>query len=226
MIVSKNTLVTVELHLHTRASKDSLVQPDRLLRHCKRIGVDKVAVTDHNEIAGALELKAMAPEHVIVAEEIKTTEGELIGYFMTEWIPPGLEPMEVITRLREQGAVITVPHPFDKDRGPKWSEAELLSIASHVDAIEVFNARCLTNKPNQKAAAFARDHNLLATVGSDAHSLFEVGRATLTMPDFNDAGGFKKSLQQAQPRTRLSPAFVRLFSRYAAGTKRFKSRFF
>jgi len=212
--------VKVELHVHTRFSKDSLIQPGRLIKHCERIGLDRITITDHNEISGAVEAKKIAPERVIVGEEIETTHGELIGYFMHERVPPGLPPMAAIARLRDQGAVISVPHPFDTMRSKHWSQEDLLAIAPEVDAIEVFNARCLNNKPNQEAEVFARQHGMLATVGSDAHSLWEVGRATLHMASFSDAQGFLRGLSEAKQETRLSPAFVHLFSRFAVIWKR------
>jgi len=92
-----------------------------------------VAITDHNQIEGALRAKSLAPELVIVGEEIETTQGELIGYFMTEWVPAGLDSMETIKRLRAQGAVISVPHPFDTVRSQHWTEADLLAIAGGRD---------------------------------------------------------------------------------------------
>ena len=211
----------VELHVHTIYSKDSLVSPERLLSHCQRIGVDKVAVTDHNQIEGAFAAKALAPDRVIVGEEIRTTAGELIGYFMKKWIEPDLEPMEAIARLRDQGAVISVAHPFDTVRTQHWMLEDLLAVAPYVDAIETFNARCLSPEPNRAAAAFAEDHHLLATVGSDAHSLFELGRATLISPDFYNAETFIAALKVAKPAVRLSPFFVHLFSRFAVFRKRF-----
>lgn len=216
----ENALVRVELHAHTRASKDSLVRPARLIDHCVKIGIDRIAITDHNEIKGALEARKLAPKRVILGEEIETTQGELIGYFMQEWVPPGLPPTAAIERLRAQGAVISVAHPFDTVRSKHWAEEDLLAIVPHIDAIEVFNARCLHNAPNQQAEVFAAQHGLLATVGSDAHSLFEVGRASLHLPDFDDAEGFKAALVNARQTTRLSPAFVHLFSRFAVFYKR------
>ncbi|MEE4193884.1 MAG: PHP domain-containing protein [Anaerolineae bacterium] len=210
----------VELHLHTQASKDSLVRPAKLLAHCQKIGIDKFAVTDHNVIEGALALKAIAPEMVIVGEEIATTQGELIGYFMSEWVPSGLDPMETISRLRTQGAVISVAHPFDSVRSQHWEEEALLAIVPYVDAIETFNARCLSPEPNLAAAEFAQSNGLLETVGSDAHSLWEVGRASLLMPEFEDAESFRSALAGARQLTRLSPAFVHLFSRYAVLAKK------
>jgi hypothetical protein len=112
------------------------------------------------------------------------------------------------------------PTPFDTLRSKHWAEADLLAIVPHIDAVETFNARCLRNAPNQQAEVFAAQHSLLATVGSDAHSLFEVGRASLLLPAFEDAAGFKQALGEARQSTRLSPAFVHLFSRFASFYKR------
>ncbi len=215
----------VELHVHTYASKDCLVRPIKLLQRCEQLGIDKVAVTDHNAIEGALEAQALAPDRVIVGEEIDTTKGELIAYFVTEYVPPGLAPMEVIDRLRDQGALISIPHPFDPFRAKGWSERDLTELAPHVDAVEIFNARCFKNQPNLKAAAFARQHRLLETVGSDAHSLWEVGRATMITPAFDNMGSFRWALTRAEKRTKLSPSFVHLFSRFAVIFKHLQKNF-
>ncbi len=214
-------LLRVELHMHTRASKDSLVSVEKLLSECRKKGIDRIAITDHNVIQGALKAKLLDPDRVIVGEEIATTKGELLGYFMSEWVPPNLEPEEAIQRLRAQGAVISVAHPFDTTRNLHWSEEDLAAIAPQLDAIETFNARCFSDTPNQQAAVFAREHELLETVGSDAHTLWEMGRATLHMPDFHDAESFKDALKHSLRETRLSSPFVHLFSRYAVLVKRF-----
>jgi predicted metal-dependent phosphoesterase TrpH len=214
--------VRVELHVHTLYSKDSLVDIERLLGHCRKIGIDRVAITDHNEIDGALAAFKMDPDRVIVGEEIQTTQGELLGYFMREKVPPGLEPMDAIRLLRAQGAVISVAHPFDTVRSQHWALDELEKITPYIDAIETYNARCLTEEPNQQAAIFARDHDLLATVGSDAHSLFEIGRASLWMPPFDGVEAFKAALKTAETNARLSPAFVHLFSRFAVFSKKIR----
>ena len=220
MSAEKPSQVRVELHVHTRYSKDSLLDIPRLLAHCEKIGIDRIAITDHNEIDGALEAYRIAPDRVIVGEEIKTTQGELLGYFMQEKVSPGLEPMEAIERLKAQGAVISVAHPFDTIRSQHWALEELEKIVPYVDAIETYNARCLTEEPNQQAAVFAAEHDLLATAGSDAHSLLELGRASLWMSPFDGPEGFKAALRTAEVDTRLSPAFVHLFSRFAVYRKK------
>ncbi len=225
MIQGPDQRLRVELHSHTDASKDSLVTIEKLLACCERKGIDRIAITDHNEIKAALEGKALDPERVIVGEEITTTKGELLGYFMSERVPPGLEPMAAIERLQRQGAVISVAHPFDSKRTYYWDEETLVELIPYLDAIESFNARCVFSTPNHQAASFAGEHNLLETVGSDAHSLWEVGRATLMMPDFWDPDTFKEALKEAEKDVKLSPAFVHLFSRYAVQAKHLRKVF-
>lgn len=225
MIQTKEQWIRVELHCHTRASVDSLVPFDRILTRCRKLGIDKIAITDHNEIKAALAAKEVAPEMVVVGEEIQTTQGELLAYFMSEWVPPGLDPLETIERLRKQGAVISIPHPLDPFRARDWEPGDLEEIALYVDAVETFNARCLGNKANLEAAAFAKKFGLLETVGSDAHTLDELGSATLVMPDFSDTVTFKAGLAKAKQITELSPFYTHLFSNYAKLNERIKKIF-
>ncbi|HVN53832.1 MAG TPA: PHP domain-containing protein, partial [Anaerolineaceae bacterium] len=179
-----------------------------------------VVVTDHNRIAGGLRAKELDAERVIVGEEIMTTKGELLCAFVQEEIPNGLEPAEAIGRLREQGAFISISHPFDRGRKGAWELADLIEITPLVDAIETFNSRCLDNRPNEQAAAFAREHYLPGTAGSDAHAPFELGRGNLLLPAFDSPESLKGVLREGQPVTRLSPAWVHFWSMYAKIYKR------
>lgn len=210
--------IRVEFHCHTIYSKDSLLPPRRLVEAARQLGLGRVIITDHNSIGGALEAQQIDPERVIVGEEILTTRGELLAAFVREEIPAGLQPLEAIRRLRAQGAFISVSHPFDPTRG--WKREHLLEILPHVDALEVFNARCLGMRPNDEARDFARLHGLPGTVGSDAHTLREVGRATLTLPPFWDAESLRQALKQATAHTRLSSPLVHLSSRWAMFAKK------
>ncbi|PJF42971.1 MAG: hypothetical protein CUN50_02290 [Candidatus Thermofonsia Clade 1 bacterium] len=205
----------VELHSHTLYSLDSLTGFEAFLRACERRKLDKVAVTDHNTAEGALQLARLAPERIIVGEEIMTTQGELLAYFVQESVPPFLSPEATIERLRQQGAFISVSHPFDRLRKGAWAEPNLVRILPLVDAIEGFNARCLFAEDNAKALAFARAQHKLCTVGSDAHLPYELGRALLEMPPFEDAESFRRALSHAVPRTRLSAFWVHFYSKYA-----------
>ena len=210
----------IEFHSHTYASPDSLVKPRDLVDTCRRQGIDRVVVTDHNSISGALEAKALDSQRVIVGEEIKTTKGELLAAFVKEEVPRGLSPVEAIERLREQDAFISVSHPFDRLRSGVWELKDLLEIAPLVDAIEIFNSRCLRASFNQMAEDFAHDQGLPGTAGSDAHSLAELGRGAMILPDFEDAESLRKSLGEARYERRRSGLGARLASRYAFLRKR------
>ncbi len=204
-----------EFHCHTIYSKDSLTTPERLVEVCRRKGIDRVVVTDHNTIAGALAARKLDPARVIVGEEIMTTRGESLAVYVTEGIPPGLTPRETIRRLREQGAFISVSHPFDVLRGGHWDLDDLLEILPLVDAIETFNARCMWPGFNRRAGTFAQAHGIPSTVGSDAHAAFELGRATLMLPQFEGPDALRDVIGQGRPRTRSSAPWVHLASRYA-----------
>lgn len=212
-------MLTLEFHSHSIFSKDSLVTPLKMVQAARKKGISRLVVTDHNTIRGAIEAKRIDPELVIVGEEILTTQGEILAAFVCEEIPAKLQPQEAIRRLRDQGAFISVSHPFDERRG--WKLENLLEIAPLVDAVEVFNARCFSNNYNQLAAEFARKHQLLGTIGSDAHTLRELGRAVSVLEkDFHDADTLKSALQTAGARTKLSNPLIHATSRFAVTVKK------
>lgn len=182
---------------------------------CRQRGLDKVAITDHNTIAGALALREMAPELVIVGEEIRTSAGELIAYFLEEEVPRGLSPQETIARIRAQEGVVAVPHPLDCLRREAMRRAHLLEIIEQVDALEAFNARTTFPADNRRAEALARQRGLLVTAGSDAHSIYEIGRAYIEMPPFNSKEEFMQGLAQGQIVGRLSAPWIHFTSLYA-----------
>jgi hypothetical protein len=210
----------VDLHSHTLWSKDCLTKFDTIIKLCHERGIDRIAITDHNTVEGALEMQRIAPELVIVGEEIMTSQGEILAYFLKETVPPGLSPEATIRRLRDQGAVISVSHPFDRIRKGAWQESDLLRIVDAVDAIEVFNARCLVQSDNYRSQTFAQSHSLLGTAGSDAHSWPEYGKAVTRMRPFNDASEFLAALREAEFVQRLSPAYVHGLSKLAKWSKR------
>jgi predicted metal-dependent phosphoesterase TrpH len=214
----------VEFHCHTIVSKDCLTKPENLIAACIRKGIDRVVITDHNKISGARLAKEIDPNRVIIGEEIMTTHGELLAAFVKEEVPSGLSPFEAIAILREQGAFISVSHPFDKWRSGHWLTRSLLDILPLIDTIETFNARCLRPEFNHQAQEFAIQHHLHGTVGSDAHTAYEMGKATFDVPDFHDADSLKDALRQAKYKVRLSPSWVHLTSRYAVWYKRFIRR--
>jgi hypothetical protein len=207
-------MLTVEFHCHTNASPDSLMTPKDLLAACRQRGIDRVVVTDHWSIDGALAAQGLDPQRVIVGEEVLTDRGELLAAFVSEVIPRRTPFREAIRRLRDQGAYISVSHPFDPKRGI-WTKDELQELAGLVDAFETFNGRIIFSGFNKAAAQFAKRNRLAGTAGSDAHSAAEVGRATMRLPDFADADGLRSVIGQAEFRVQSSGPWVRLASRWA-----------
>ena len=195
------------------------MRPKRLLEICRKRGIDRIALTDHNTIAGALEAASLDPTRVIVGEEIMTRHGELLAYFVRERIPPDLPPEEAIARLRSQGALISVSHPFDPWRSGAWRDRDLHAILPLIDAVEVFNARSWPASADMRAAALAGQTGVLRTAGSDAHAYLEVGRAGLRLPPFEDAQGMRLALTGAQLFGRRSSPMVHWLSRYASWRK-------
>lgn len=214
--------LSVELHCHTIASADCLLRPASLVAAARRKGIDRVAVTDHNSIAGALEAQRIDPELIIVGEEIMTTRGEILAAYVTEEVPAGLSPMETINRLRKQGAFISVSHPFDRLRKGGWELSDLEEILPLVDAIEVFNSRCMSPRFNAEAEEFARRNGVPGTVGSDAHAAFELGRSLMLVEPFEGPEGLRAVISRGIPRVRWSPPWFHLASRYASIRKRIK----
>jgi predicted metal-dependent phosphoesterase TrpH len=205
----------VEFHCHTSYSKDSLTRPRALVEACRRKGIDRVIVTDHNTIAGAQAAQSLDPQRVIVGEEIMTTRGEILAAFVTEEIPRRLTPQETIRRLKDQGAFISVSHPFDRWRNGAWRESDLLEILPEVDAIEVYNSRCMQPRFNLEARQFAEKYEVAGTVGSDAHAAFELGRSLLLLEPFEGAEGLRNVIRTGRPLVRWSPPWFHLASRYA-----------
>lgn len=212
-------MLRVEFHCHTNASKDSLTTPAELVDTCRAKSIDRVIVTDHNSIRGALQAQEIEPQRVIIGEEIMTTKGEILAAFVQQEIPAGLAPEETIARLRDQHAFISVSHPYDHYRSGHWDEEDLLAIIPMVDAIEIYNARCFNARCNHLAETFARQHNLAGTVGSDAHAAFELGKATLLLPNFTDSDSLRAAIRQGQAQVALAPFWVHFFSRYAVWKK-------
>ncbi|MCB0106050.1 MAG: PHP domain-containing protein [Caldilineaceae bacterium] len=211
----------IDLHTHTIYSKDCLTQTKLLIERARAIGLDKVAVTEHNRLDGALAAKALAPDLIIVGEEIKTTHGEIIAYYLQEEVPRGLSPAETVRRLREQGAVISIPHPLDSIRTSAMRRETVLTIIDDVDALEVCNSRCVRQADNVAAAQLAAEHGKLVTAGSDAHIARELGQCYLTIPPFEDnAESFRAALASATPQGKIGPFWPHFASTYAKWRKR------
>lgn len=219
-----NNLVRVDMHCHTRLSKDSLNDPRKLVETAAGRGIDVLCVTDHNGLANALALSKMSglPTRVIPSEEVKSNEGEIIGYFLSELVPKGLTPEETAKRIKGQGGLVAVPHPFDSLRTAsrlRTPALERLVEAGLIDIIEVLNARSIQVEDNARALEFAQEHGLLMSAGSDAHTLMEIGRAHVEMPNFAGPEEFLVSLGKGTINGSLSSKFIHIGSTWARVAK-------
>jgi predicted metal-dependent phosphoesterase TrpH len=204
----------IDLHTHTLCSKDCCNTYERIITAVQRAGLDGIAVTDHDEFRGALELQQQAPFLVIAGEEIKTKRGEIIGLFLQERITPGLEPLETVQRIHDQGGLAYVPHPFDEVRGSRLEHAALDEVRGCIDILEVFNARNALPAFNARALRYAQQYGLLAGAGSDAHTYAEYGRAYVDVPPFQGPAEFLVSMRQGTWHGRLSSPMVHLRTRW------------
>jgi predicted metal-dependent phosphoesterase TrpH len=210
-----------DLHSHTHFSRDGFSTPEQFARRCVRRDINCVAVSDHNNIVGALEVEKVAKRlgggalRVIIAEEIKSAEGEIIGWFLRDPVPKGLTPEDTVRAIKEQGGLVCVPHPFDRLRGSVLQTPALLRILPDVDAVEAFNARTSLRADNRRSAAFVRSHGTIASAGSDAHWHPELGGTYVTMPDFEGPGDFLDALRAGRIHGEIANPLVHLVSTIA-----------
>jgi hypothetical protein len=198
--LAERPLIDVDLHMHTDHSSDCATPVDVLLASARAAGLGAIAVTDHNEISGALDARAKAAEFgvkVIVAEEVKTADqGEVIGLFIEEKIPRGMTLDETIAAIRAQGGLVYVPHPFDRLHAVPDYE-HLLAVVEDLDALEVFNARVAISAFNEEAVRFAAKYRIVGGAGSDAHVPQGLGSVRIRMRDFDGPEEFLESLRDA-----------------------------
>ena len=198
--LARRPLIDVDLHMHTDHSSDCATPVEVLLATAREQGLDAIAVTDHNEISGALEAREKAADFgvkVIVGEEVKTaSQGEVIGLFIQERIPRGLTLEQTVAQIKEQGGLVYVPHPFDRLHSVPDYE-HMLAILDGIDAIEVFNPRVAIGAFNEEAVRFAAKYRLIAGAGSDSHVAQGLGSVRIRMRDFDGPQEFLQSLQDA-----------------------------
>jgi predicted metal-dependent phosphoesterase TrpH/glycosyltransferase involved in cell wall biosynthesis len=195
-------LIDVDLHMHTDHSPDCATPVATLLDTAEGVGLGAIAITDHNEISGAIEARDQASRDgrrlkVIVAEEVKTADqGEVIGLFIEERIERGMTLEETIAEIRRQGGLVYVPHPFDRMHAVPDYE-HMLRVVDRVDAVEVFNARVTFSAFNEEAARFAAKYRIVAGAGSDSHVPQGLGSVRIRMRDFDGPEEFLESLRDA-----------------------------
>ena len=205
----------VDLHCHTRASFDSLASPPGVVRAAAARGLTHLAVTDHDRIDGALEAAEIARTEapdltVLIGQEVKTSDGDLICVFLERSIPSVLSAEEAVAETRAQGGLVGIPHPFDRFRGSLLLSDAMAEIAPLVDWVEVHNARVMVGNGNEKAAAFAREQDLPGVAVSDAHSVMEIGVAYVALDgDPSTPDGLLAALPGAELVSGRATLFVR-----------------
>ncbi len=207
--------IRADFHSHSHYSRDSVISPQAYVDACVRKGITCAAVTDHNEIEGAFVIQKLAPFKVIIGEEVKTSEGEIIGLFLKEFVPRDMSPEDTIRAIHEQGGLAVVPHPFDVFRRSVIKKDALERIKHDVDAIEGFNCRNILAKHDKEAVELARSVGKPMTLGTDSHSTWELGGACLEMDDFETPDEFLQALPGAHIAGHRSLPMVHWISTFA-----------
>ena len=203
------------MHTHSEYSPDSRTPLAAQLAAAKAAGLDVLCATDHNTIEGALRLREAADGiRVIVGEEVSSRDGEIIGLFLEKPIPRDRSAEETIELIHEQGGIVSVPHPFSRNRLYHIRRAALDRVYGQIDCIEVFNAREAFARDNRRAEAFAKEREIPGAVGSDAHRTSEIGRAWIEVDEFADRDGFLASLRGGTVHGRLTGSAIHLATRY------------
>ncbi len=216
--------VFADFHIHTRFSRDSLLTEERFVRIALERGLTHVAITNHNNVEGAIAVRDKARElglddrlTVILGEEVSTSAGEVVGLFLQRTIPRGLTADETADAIHAQGGLVVVPHPFDPFRNAHIREEPLtrLAEAGKIDAIEVFNCRVTLSRHNFKAAEFAARYGIPGIAASDAHSAYEIAMASNVLPPFSDAAELKALLSANEWYASRSSVLIHLTTRWA-----------
>ncbi len=212
-------MLRADFHIHSRYSFDCATTFEQIISSCQRRGINCIAVADHAVADGAIKLREIAPFKVIVAEEALTPLGEIMGMFLKRTIPSPLSVEETLNEIKAQGGLVCIPHPFDKLRGAALGDSGLREVLPHIDVIEAFNSRSILPGTSARALKFAREHNIPATAGSDAHIPEEIGNAYVEMPDFTDERDFLQSLSRGKIIGYRSNPAVHLASMWSKLTK-------
>ena len=205
----------LDMHTHSEYSPDSRTPLRDQAKALVAAGIDVVCATDHNTIEGALRLREIAEGvRVIVGEEVSSRDGEIIGLFLEQPIPRDLSGEETIARIHDQNGVVSVPHPFSRNRMYHMRRDALDRLWPQIDCIEIFNAREAFASDNRRAEAYAKERNIPGAVGSDAHRASEIGRAWIEIDDFIARDDFIEALRGGDVHGRLTGSAIHLATRY------------
>ena len=213
-----------DFHIHTRFSRDSILTEERFVQIAIERGLTHVAVTNHNNVEGAIAVRDKVAElgltdklTIIIGEEVSTADGEVVGLFLSRTIPRGLSAKETADEIHRQGGLVSIPHPFDPFRGSHIKEGPLRNLAEigKIDMVEVFNCRVTFQRHNQEAAEFANRHGIPGIAASDSHSSFEIAMAFNALPAFGTADELKALLPDNEWHASRSSVFIHATTRWA-----------
>lgn len=215
-------MLKADLHIHTEYSLDCDTPLEKIVSRCLQIRINCVAICDHGTVDGALKIQDIAPFTVIVAEEIMTPYGEIMGMFLEKTIPSGLSVEQTISRIRAQGGLVCIPHPFDTFRRSALRSNIIEEIAEQIDIIEIFNSRTLLPQDSAKTIALASKYGKAKSAGSDAHTLYEIGNAYVEMPEFNGKDDFLQALEKGNIHGHRTSPLVHFASNWTKIKKRWR----
>lgn len=209
-------MLKADLHVHSDYSYDCRNKPEDIIMRCRDTGINCIAIADHGTAEGALVIQKLAPFKVIIAEEIMTPYGEVMGMFLKESIPNKIPFAEAILRIREQGGLACVPHPFDKPNRHGLGRKKLEQFIDDIDIIEVFNARSPLPWFSSTSLAAADKYGKAKSAGSDAHTIREIGSTYIEMPEFSGKQDFLSALERGAIHGRMTNPFVLLGGPWAS----------
>lgn len=195
----------VLFHVHTKYSIDSNLSLDRISKRCMDLNIDTIIVTNHNNLTVVSNIKIFNGVRFIFGSEINTADGEIIGLFLKENVHCGMNLQATIRQIKNQGGIVIIPHPFDPFRRNRINRSVLTANINDIDLIEVFNARNILDSSNKRALEFAKKYNKLQIVGSDAHTIFEIGNTYFEISDFRWVDDFLANLPFAKFYTKKAP---------------------
>ncbi len=229
----RRALAFADFHVHTRFSRDSVMGEDRFIRLALERGLTHVAITNHNNVEGAVAVRdrvtALGVEdrlRIILGEEVSSADGEIVGIFLVETIPPGLSADATADAIHAQGGLVSIPHPYDPFRRSHIRAAPLLALAAagKIDAIEVFNSRVTFSRHNEEAALLASRFGIPGIACSDAHSGLEVAMSFNALPAFETADELRAALRENEWHGSRSTKLVHLTTRWAVWSKAVRRR--
>jgi predicted metal-dependent phosphoesterase TrpH len=230
---SRRALAFADFHIHTRHSRDSLLGEDRFIRLALERGLTHVAITNHNNVEGAVVVRDRVAAqglddrlHIILGEEVSSADGEIVGLYLTQTVAPGQSAEATADAIHAQGGLVSIPHPYDPLRRSHIRRGPLLQLAEagKIDAIEVFNSRVTFARHNEKAAELALRYGIPGIACSDTHSGMEVAMSFNALPAFDSAGELRAALRENEWHGSRSTKLIHLATRWAVWSKAVRRR--